>query len=201
MIAEGATDVAIGKAVGVGRMSATRHRVNCVLAPAKALAEAAGKGREVAEQRAQVMAAAQAGDPMAFVALQAIVDDLRKVHDRLERQADAADKADERTAVTALSAQQLRAMEVRAKLGGAGGYATPKTADTGGVPFSLIMNFSGVPPQTITAMPVEPGAIPDVAERGNPFAVLTGITPTREAIEAPPDEPDDDDFEFENEDV
>ena len=63
-------------------MAVSRHRRSHILAPAKALAEAAGKGREVAEQRAQVLAAAEAGDPSAFVALAGIVADLRRVDER-----------------------------------------------------------------------------------------------------------------------
>ena len=94
-------------------MAVSRHRRSHILAPAKALAEAAGKGREVAEQRAQVLAAAEAGDPSAFVALAGIVADLQKVHERLEATADAAARDNQRLAVASLSAQQLRATEVR----------------------------------------------------------------------------------------
>lgn len=83
------------------------------------------------EQRAQVMAAAEAGDPAAFVALANIVADLRKVHERLERTADAAERDNQRLAVSALSAQQLRAAEVRAKMGGVGGYAPQKAPSAG----------------------------------------------------------------------
>ena len=133
MIAAGATDQAIADKIGgVNRMAVSRHRHNHVMAPAKALAEAAGKGRDAADQRSQVMAAAQAGDPAAFVALAGIVDDLRRVHDRLERTAGAAEQDSQRLAVASLSAQQLRAAEVRAKLGGVGGYAPGKAGPDGG---------------------------------------------------------------------
>ena len=133
MIAAGATDQAIADRIGgVNRMAVSRHRHNHVMAPAKALVEAAGKGREAADQRAQVMAAAEAGDPAAFVALAGIVDDLRRVHDRLERTADAAETDKQRLAVASLSAQQLRAAEVRAKLGGVGGFAPGNTGPGGG---------------------------------------------------------------------
>lgn len=132
MIASGATDQAIADRIGgVNRMAVSRHRQNHVLAPAKALAEAAGKGRAAADQRAQVMAAAEAGDPAAFVALASIVADLRAVHERLERTAGQAEQDKQRLAVASLSAQQLRAVEVRAKLGGVGGFA-PGTAGPGG---------------------------------------------------------------------
>jgi len=70
MIAAGPTDQAIADRIGgVNRMAVSRHPHNHVMAPAKALAGAAGKGRDAADQRAQVMAAAKASDPAAFVAL------------------------------------------------------------------------------------------------------------------------------------
>src|ERR1700720_2664595 len=81
LIAGGATDQAISDELGVGRMSVQRHRTAHVVAPAKALVEAAGKGQDAREQRAQVLAAAEAGDPSAFVALAGIVSDLKKVHE------------------------------------------------------------------------------------------------------------------------
>ena len=133
MIAAGFSDQAIADRIGgVSRMAVARHRLNHVVVPAKALAEAAVKGRDVAEQRAQVMAAAEAGDPTAFVALASIVTDLRKVHARLERTADAAEQDSQRLAVASLSAQQLRAAEVRAKMGGHGGYGQAKAGPDGG---------------------------------------------------------------------
>lgn len=166
MIASGATDQAIANQLGGGlhRMAVSRHRRAHVVAPAKALAEAAGKGRDAIEQRAQVMAAAEAGDPSAFVALAGIVADLRKVHERLERTASAAEQDNQRLAVSALSAQQLRAAEVRAKIGGVGGYAPQKAPGTGdGTPFVLNIVFSGDrPTQTITGFPVD--AVPAIGE-------------------------------------
>ena len=143
MIAGGATDGAIAARLGGGlhRMSVSRHRRNHVVAPAKALAEVAGKGRDAIEQRAQVLAAAEAGDPSAFVALAGIVADLRKVHERLEATADAAARDNQRVAVASLSAQQLRAAEVRAKIGGVGGYGASKAAGQGNTPFSVTINL------------------------------------------------------------
>src|SRR5438045_8183662 len=92
LVAAGSTDEAVGAELGVSRAAAQRHRSLHVVKPAKALVEAAGKGQDAREQRAQVLAAAEAGDPLAFVALTQIVTDLRKVHERLERTADAAEQ-------------------------------------------------------------------------------------------------------------
>jgi hypothetical protein len=143
MIAGGATDAAIAARLGGGlhRMAVSRHRRNHVVAPAKVLAAVAGKGRDVIEQRAQMLAAAEAGDPSAFVALVGIMADLRKVHERLERTAAAAENDSQRLAVPSLSAQQLRAAEVRAKIGGVGGYGASKAAGQGDRPFSVTINL------------------------------------------------------------
>ena len=141
MIAAGQADQAIADRIGgVSRMAVARHRLNHVVTPAKALAKAAAKGRDAVEQRAQVMAAAEAGDPAAFVALASIVADLQKVHARLERTADAAEQDSQRLAVASLSAQQLRAAEVRAKMGGHGGYGQAK-AGPDGVPGVFAVNI------------------------------------------------------------
>jgi hypothetical protein len=158
MIAAGASDQAVAAALGTAsRASVQRHRQNHLVAPARALAEAAGKGRDAREQRAEVLAAAEAGDPSAFVALAGIVADLRKVHERLERTAGAAEQDNQRLAVSSLSAQQLRATEVRAKIGGVGGYAAPKVREGGeGVLFNFNINFSGGRTEAITTVVEQP---------------------------------------------
>lgn len=144
MIAAGASDQAVANKIGgINRMAAARHRRNHVELPTRALVAAAAKGRDAREQRKKAMAAAQTGDPLAFVELSQIVADLRGVHARLERTADAAEQDNQRLAVSALSAQQLRAAEVRAKLGGVGGYAPPKAALLNAPTFVLNIQFSG----------------------------------------------------------
>jgi hypothetical protein len=138
-------------------MAVQRHRTNHLVTPAKALVEAANKGRGAREQRAEIMAAAEAGDPSAFVALTSIVADLRRVHKRLERTAGAAEIDNQRLAVASLSSQQLRAAEVRAKIGGVGGYAPQKVREGGEVPqFILNINFDGGRTQQIIATPMAP---------------------------------------------
>ena len=141
LVAGGATDEAVGAQLGVSRAAAQRHRTLHVVAPAKALVEAAGKGQDAREQRAQVLAAAEAGDPTAFVALAGIVNDLKKVHERLERTADAAEQDNQRLAVASLSSQQLRAAEVRAKIGGVGAYSPQKQGTVESPMFSITMIF------------------------------------------------------------
>src|SRR4051812_32945705 len=83
LIAAGKSDQAVADALNgmtpemppVSFMAVNRHRRNHLEAPAKALAEAAAKGRGVVEQRAQMLAAAEAGDPSAFIALTNILTD------------------------------------------------------------------------------------------------------------------------------
>lgn len=161
MIAVGASDQAIADRLGGGmsRMAVSRHRRAHIEAPARAIVEAANKGQAAAGQRAEIMAAAEAGDPAAFIALTTIVADLRRVHERLERTADAAEQDNQRLAVASLSAQQLRAAEVRAKVGLVGGYAPPKVAGSGdGQPFSVNIIF-GSTGETLTITPA-PDALP-----------------------------------------
>ncbi len=130
------------------------------------------------------MAAAEAGDPTAFVALASIVSDLRRVHERLERTAHAAENDNQRLAVASLSAQQLRASEVRAKIGGVGSYAGPKTAGTTAPMFNLVMNFSGGQRVEIGGTPVDPASVPDIGTA--PRTIEAMKLPTMEpAVDVP----------------
>ncbi len=167
VIAAGASDQAIADRLGGGlhRMAISRHRRNHVEKPAAAIAKAAAKGRDVVEERAQTLAAAEAGDPAAFIALNNIVADLRRVHERLERTADAAEQDNQRLVVGSLAAQQLRASEVRAKLGGVGGYAAQKTPGASeGAVFTVNFHFRGKT-ETVSARVVDTPAIPPAGVR------------------------------------
>jgi hypothetical protein len=189
MVAAGAKDQAVADALGGGlnRMAVARHRVNHIVGPAKALAEAAAKGRDATEQRAQVMAAAEAGDPSAFVALASIVEDLRKVHARLERSAKGAEDDNQRLAVASLSAQQLRAYEVRAKLGGVGGYAAQKAPGMGEAgAFVVNFMFSGGQVQTLSATVVDAEPEAGRAREGGEGRQLMPILPSPAGDEADP---------------
>ena len=142
MAAEGASDRIVAERLGIDRMAARRHRINHVVAPAKALAAAANKGADVREQSEQALALAEQVDPSAFLALAGIVNDLKKVHDRLERTADAAEQDNQRLAGASLSSQQLRAAEARAKIGGVGAYSPQKQSGSRETPtFSITMIF------------------------------------------------------------
>jgi hypothetical protein len=162
LIAEGLSDRAIAEALGLvkpggaGRMCVQRHRTAHVAAPARAILEAANRGRDAADQRQQLVAKAQAGELDAvdrFLALDQITADLRKTQERLERVADAAEQGGQNAAVAALSAQQLRAMEVRSKLGSVGGYAPPqKGGDGEAMTFTVNFHFGGGRVETISTV-------------------------------------------------
>jgi hypothetical protein len=123
-------------------------------------------------QREDRLAAIEEGDAAAaFISLAGIVADLRRVHDRLERQADGAEVDGQRGAVAALSQQQLRAAEVRSRLGGVGGYAPGKADGAGAAQtFSVTINFASAAPVTISTCVPAIDADPD-AEDDAPFAL------------------------------
>jgi hypothetical protein len=158
MIAAGSTDQAVAKKIGcISRMAVARHRQNHIERPAKAIVAAANKGKDVRDEREQLVAAAEAGDTAAtFLALNQIAADLRRVQERLERTADAAEEDKQRLAVASLAGQQLRAAEVRAKLGGVGGYASPRADKPGGAPFVLNIIFSEREATRIEGTPIHP---------------------------------------------
>ena len=199
MIAEGVTDQAVADRIGgISRMAAARHRHHIERA-AKAIVAAANKGKDVRDEREQLVAAAESGDTAAaFLALNQIAADLRRVQERLERTADAAEVDNQRLAVASLSGQQLRAAEVRAKLGGVGGYATPRSEKPSGAPFVLNINFSGGRTTRIEGMPMHPDDPAFNALPTTPFSVERRYAADRDGT--PQDELCDDEALF-DEDV
>src|ERR1700748_1254116 len=101
MIAAGASDQAVADKIGgISRMAVARHRQNHIERPAKAIVAAANKGRDTREEREQLVAAAEQGDvAAAFLSLERIAADLRRVQERLERTAEAAEGDQQRLAV------------------------------------------------------------------------------------------------------
>ena len=141
------------------------------------VAEAASKGRANVQEREQLVAAAESGDTAAaFLALNQIAADLRRVQERLERTAEAAEVDQQRLAVASLSGQQLRAAEVRAKLGGVGGYASPRGVASDAPKFELNIIFSGGRTQRIVGTPIDPD---DPAFNAVPLAVPLSIGSAR----------------------
>jgi hypothetical protein len=137
-----------------------------VEAPAKALVEAANRGFDAKQRRNELMATAEAGDAVAaFIGLAQVTNDLRKVQERLERTADAAEQDGQRVAVASLAGQQIRATEVRARLGGLGGYVQPKGEKSDAPAFAINIHFSGHRTERLTLIPSEGLPSPEDAPR------------------------------------
>lgn len=151
MIASGASDQAIADKIGrISRMSVARHGRNCIERPMKAIVAAANKDKNLRDERDQLIAAAETGGvTAAFLSLERIAMDLRRVQERLEHTANAAETDGQRLAVASLSGQQLRAAEVRAKLGG---WVTSQS-DKGN---AATINFSGRRTTRIEGVPMHP---------------------------------------------
>jgi len=145
MILAGNTDPAVAARIGNGvhRTAVQRHRAAHVLAPARHLLAVAGRGQDLREERAEIAAAATANDPRTFLALHAIVDDLRTVYQRLEKSADEAAQDRQPGAVAGLSAQQIRLNEARGRLGNHGAFAPSRGRDQERPMFNLTINFAG----------------------------------------------------------
>ena len=189
----------------LSEMAVSRHRRNHILKVAQDRLAIASKGAAPREERKQIAKAAAADTPTvqefvdAFFGLKAQAEKLQRIEDRLERMAALAESNESATGVAALAGNQLRAVETGAKLVGTGGFATPKMANMGGGPLvQFTIQYSGAPPFSISATPVEPDSIPDAPERANTFAFLEGIKPSREVIPDAPDQPDDEEFEFDD---
>ncbi|HEY3909923.1 MAG TPA: hypothetical protein VGM07_08540 [Stellaceae bacterium] len=187
MIAIGATDQSIADRLGLagpaGRVSVNRHRRTHVEAPARAVALAAAKGRDVREKRQELVAAAEAGDQVAaFIGLAGIVDDLKQVRDRLERTATMAEDGGQLGAVAALTGQQTRLADTRAKLGSIGAYAPKAMGSADAAPaFTVNFLFSDRPPLTLGMNPAH----------GDPEPILGTAIDMQPADAAMPDGPDD----------
>ena len=92
--------------------------------------------------------------------------ELRRTDERLERVAASAEQDGQRIAVSSLSAQQIRMGEMKAKLGGVGGYRTPAADPSGGSRgprFSVNIYFSNGQQETITT--IDNPSVPEVDAR------------------------------------
>lgn len=128
---------------GKSREAVSRHRRFHVLAPAKALVAASQKDAEAKAQRQEIATAAAEGDgPRVWLALNAIVADLKAINDRLNKGSEDAAAAGQLAILSSLAGQQLRAVEHRAKLGGLTGFVPAKEQDRGEpVVFRLSINL------------------------------------------------------------
>jgi hypothetical protein len=166
LIAQQLPDLRIAEQLGLsghaGRMAVSRHRRNHIEKPAQALASAANKGRAVAEQRKASIEAAGRGDEVAaFLGLEEITQNTRKISKRLDRAAKATEAAGQFTAMTGVVAQQHKNLELRGKLGNHPGFTPQKLTPGETMPsFNLTINLPGGETEQISFVDVHP-AKPD----------------------------------------
>ncbi len=187
MVAAGQPDRAVAEALGVGRMSAQRHRVGHMLRGQ--IGDVAAKRQEADERQAALTAPRPPFDAATFLSLPRIAEDLDVLHQRLGAAALAAAVDGKSSALVAIAGQQIRLGEVRAKMGQVGGYAHDRAAGGGNGPFSVTISFSGRPPLVVEATaerqpqdgdpwcfpkPAEPERHPLAA--GGPAAVFCRLT-------------------------
>jgi hypothetical protein len=162
MVSAGASDQAVGDAVGVSRASAERHRKRHLRPIVEALAQGAQKDAPARQQRKKIIETVTSGgppDPSTLLSLSSLTLDLRKALDRIERASDKAEQNGQLTVLSGLLQQLHRNIEGRAKLAGHGGFAASKTQIGIGVgggrpfePFVLQLNI-GDRPDTLVLAP------------------------------------------------
>jgi hypothetical protein len=183
--AAGLPDRAIGARFGVSHMSAYRHRVQHVVKPAKDQLALLEKDRTARERRKELAAAAASDTPStqaiveAALGIRAQVGKLAAIEARLSRVAAKAEADDAPQHVAQLASQQLRSVEVGARLGQVGGYAAPRNVGPGGgdgTRFSITINLAPdrqiniaaiATPQDLGANEID-GEVPDT-DSGDPI--------------------------------
>jgi hypothetical protein len=194
MIASGAQDTEITARLGVGRMSIQRHRTRHVEQPAAALAKVAAKGKDVAQQRKDTIEAAERGDEVAaFLGLEEITHDVRKVAKRLGRAAKATEAAGQFPAMTGVVREQHKNIELRGRLGAHPGFVPQKVTPGEAMPvFNMVINMPDGKTERLTTVVEAPTAnLPDAPSIDLPrldFHVEGDDTPVPDAVERPVEE-------------
>jgi hypothetical protein len=183
MVAAGETDTAVAARLGISRPAVHRHRLGHLQPLARAVADAAGKGMPVREQREKVLAGEL--DAASFLSVARLTSDLRSTAERLERAAAATESGGQYGALAPLVGQQHRNVEIRGRLAGHTGFVPQKsTPGEGSLPqFNLIINMpNGVTerisggveaPSAMIDMIADETPVPDVqVEHADPEGVL-----------------------------
>jgi hypothetical protein len=160
-------------------MAVSRHRRLHVLKVAQDQIALVGKGRAARLHRERLAAAGASDAPTpaqfveAFFGLRAQAEKLTRIEDRLERVAVLAEESASPNAVAQVAAQQLRSVEVGAKVAGVGGYAPARAADqpAAGAKFSVTIQFSNGTVERITPID-EPARPPTIDAGGDPYLEL-----------------------------
>ncbi len=163
---EGLSDREVARRLGVDKSLVTRHRQRHVITPLKHRLAIAGKGDAPRRERQQLAAAAASDAPTpaqfveAFFGLKAQAEKLQRIEDRLERVAVLAEESASPNAVAQVAAQQLRSVEVGARVAGVGGYATARAIDQplAGQKFSINIIFASTGETVSITTPVQASA-------------------------------------------
>jgi hypothetical protein len=153
LLLSGVPDLRVAKQFGIETVSVGRHRRNHILRPTQDRMRLLSINREERDERQRLAAAVASDAPStqalieATLGLRAQMTKLTNIEQRLERMASNAEQSGAAASVAQLSAQQLRGVEVGAKLGSVGGYkpvaAIPQSAERNIVTIEMVFPNSG----------------------------------------------------------
>jgi hypothetical protein len=161
LICTGASDYDVGRRFDLERVSIGRHRRLHLIKPAQdrlAILARDSAERQRRQELATTAASADGPSPAEFVeaffGLKAQAEKLQRIEDRLERMASLAEDNQSPNGVAQVAAQQLRSVEVGAKVAGVGGYGAQRGTEPGsGQTFSINILFSSGEQVSITPAP------------------------------------------------
>ena len=170
LMAAGLSDQAVANALNeidrssppMSYMAVSRHRRLHIVKTAQERLAIVSKGSEARHDRILVAAAAASADAPtpaqfveAFFGLKAQAEKLQRIEDRLERMAALAEEGQSPNGVAQVAAQQLRSVEVGARVAGVGGYGAQRTPEQGvGQTFAVNIVFASTGEQvSIKAAP------------------------------------------------
>jgi hypothetical protein len=153
LLLSGVPDLRVAKQFGIETVSVGRHRRNHILRPTQDRMRLLSINREERDERQRLAAAVASDAPStqalveATLGLRAQMTKLTNIEQRLERMASSAERSGAAASVAQLSSQQLRGVEVGARLGSVGGYkpvaAMPQSAERNIVAIEMVFPNSG----------------------------------------------------------
>jgi hypothetical protein len=169
----GVADREVGRRLGLDKSLVNRHRIKHILEPLQHQLALAGRGAEPQRQREKLAAAVVAGEPStqdlveAVLGLRSQMAKMSAIEQRLERMAAVAENQGAATVVAALAGQQLRGVEVGARLASLPAFVPQRMMGevAPGTTFAVNILFSdgkqetiSVATPTVPRTPVDQGA-------------------------------------------
>jgi hypothetical protein len=149
---QGMADREVARRLRLDKSAVNRHRLRHIVKPAQDRLALVARDRPARQERQQLAAAASSDAPSpqqfveAFFSLKAQAEKLDRIEQRLERVAVVAETNGSASSVAQLSAQQLRSVEVGARLSGLPHFVPQRSIDQPGASpntFSINIVFSG----------------------------------------------------------